>query len=218
LHENLKDGLKISQIKSSKYFTSVKEFYAWLFYIFLKGGVFITKLSSDREQKYILERYKQMGDFLKKTDPEKVFQFLGGLSAKEMNNVSQNDVSQITKMYHKFMNFNHVDKMPVGLSTEIIDYINSISSQMKEYQKALTERESQESRIREHKDQQALEVIETHKKQKMCQEVLEKEKYLEGFQILSTISDKMMNEDLKCKLLYLWIAFQKPAVLFFFCP
>ena len=212
LYEDLKYGLKISKMKSNKCFSSPEEFYAGLFYIFLKGGVFITKLSSDREHKYILERYRQLGTFLKKTDPERIFQFLGGLSVKEMRNVSQNDVSQVTKMYYKFMTFNHVDKMPVGLSTEIIDHINSISSQMKEYQKALTERETQEAREREHKDQQALEVMETHKKQKVCQEFLEKEKYLEGFQILSTIPDKRMNEELKCKLLYLWIAFQKPAV------
>ena len=212
LYEDLKEGLKISKIKSRKCFSSPEEFYAGLFYIFLKGGVFITKLLSDREHKYILERYKKLSDFLKNNEPKKVFQLLSALSAEAIQKVSQEDSNQITKIYHNFMTFNHVDKMPVGLSVEIIDHINSVSFQIKEHEKVLTEKETQEAREQEHKDQQALEVMETHKKQKMCQEFLEKEKYTEGFQILSTIPEKMMNEDLKCKLLYLWISFQKPSV------
>ncbi|MCY4512823.1 MAG: response regulator [Bdellovibrionales bacterium] len=211
LSELLKDGLKISKIKSSKCFSSPEEFYKGLFYIFLKGGINITKLLSDREHKYILERYKKLGNFLNQTDPEEVFQFMGALSVGAMRNVMQTDVSQVTKIYHKFMTFNHVDKMPVGLSTEIVDRINFVSSKVKEYQKILTEKDIQVAREREHKDQQAMEVMETHKKQKVCQELLEKEKYKEGFQVLSTVSDKMMNGELKCKLLYLWIAFQEPS-------
>ena len=212
LYGDLKEGLKISNIKSGKRFSSPEEFYAGLFYIFLKGGVFITKLLSDREHKYILERYKQLSDFLKTSDPKRVFQLLGALSVEAIHKVVQDNSSQITKIYHSFMTFNHVDKMPPGLSVEIIDHINSVSSQIKEYEKILTEKEIRDAREREHKDQQAVEVMETHKKQKMCQELLEKEKYMDGFQVLSTISEKMMNEELKCKLLYLWIAFQKPSV------
>ena len=211
-YEYLKEGLKISNIKSGKYFPSSEEFYVGLFYIFLKGGVFIAKLFSDREHKYILERYKRLSDFLKNNEPKKVFQFMGALSAEAIYKASQEDPDKIAKIYRSFMTFNHVDKMPPGLSTEIIDYINSVSSQIKQCEKILTERETQEAREREHKDKQALEVMEAHKKQKMCQDFLEKGKFKEGFQILSTISEKIMNAELKCKLLYLWIAFKKPSV------
>ena len=212
LSEPLREGLKISQMKSSKCFSSPEKFYKGLFYIFLKGGAYLTKFLSDREHGYILERYKKLGDFFKKTDPDQAFQFIGGISAENLYSFLHNDISQITKIYRKFMTFNHVDKLPAGLSTEIVDHVNSVSVRVKEYQKSLTEKDIQEVREQEYKDQKAKEIMEAHKKQKICQEFLEKEKYEEGLQILSTIPDKMMNEDIKCKLLYLWVAFQAPSV------
>ena len=204
--EGLKEGRKISEIKEGNGESSPENFYAELFYLFLKGGVFITGISSNIQHEHIKERYKKMEEVFKNKNSREVFQLLSGKDGKEMN-----DANKVIKTYHHFMSFNHIDKMPRDLPREATAAINSVSSQVKECRLELTNKENSQEKAKKEVNQQALKMIETHRKQKMCQEFLEKEDYAQGFRILSSLPNEVMHTEMKCKLLYLWIAFQKPS-------
>ena len=203
--EGLKEGMRFSEMKAEG--DSPEKFYAEFFYLFLQGGILVTENSFNKQYEYLKERYVKLEELFKNKKPREIFQLLSGLSGKEMS-----DEGQVIKTHRNFMNFNHIDKMPSGLPKHITVSVNSASFQINERRLELTSKETSQKKSKEEINQKALKMIETHKKQKMCQELLEKENYMEGFKVLSSLSDEIMSGELKCKLLYLWIAFQKPAV------
>ena len=204
--EGVKEGVKLSEIRAGAGGGSSEEFSAAIFYLFLKGGISITGASSNIQYEHIKERFLKLEEVFKKKKPREVFQLLSGRDRNEMS-----DENLIIKTYHYFMSLNHIDKMPVGLPENVTALINSVSSQIKECRLVLTNKELFQEKEKKEANQQAIKMIETHRKQKMCQEFLEKEDYAQGFKVLSALPDEVMNNELKCKLLYLWIAFQKPS-------
>ena len=206
LESTFLSGKSFAEIRSSSSFSD-KEFYSQLCYILLKGDVFVKNDYSYLQYDYLHERYHYLIEFISKMQPLEAFRLIGGLESQ-----GSCDMERVKKLYRQFMQHNHTDKLPRNLPKEVVDKINVVLLKIKEYMIFLTDEKIQMAAIQKKKDLEIKSIIMNQKKRKLVYHYLEQGKYAEGFKSLFELPESMFKEDPLCKLLYLWIAFQRPSL------
>ena len=200
---DLKSGMKLKEVYS-KYSNDKNFFYSSLLYILLKGDVYLSESKESIKYNHLFERYQSLGwliDQIKK--PEKLFLHLCALPE-----ASSLTPGEIKSAYLNFIKHNHPDSFPFNLPKDILELIGKILAQMKHLYDVCCDPtlKMQEDKKVKQKSMEK-EIILTEKK-KICERHLTEEKYEKASFLITSVSQKVIDEEIHWQLLYLWLYFK----------
>ena len=124
--EDLKSGMKLKGIYN-KYMNDKNSFCSYLFYVLLKGNVYLSEDTTNLKYYRFYERYQSLYKFINKIKkPEHLFLHLSGLPK-----TSEIETIKIKEAYLHFIKCNHPDSIPFDLPKDLSDLINKILGKVK---------------------------------------------------------------------------------------
>ena len=201
---DLKSGIKLKGIYN-KYIGDKNLFCFYIIYILLKGNVYLSEDNVSVKHQYLYERYKKLYHFINKSKTAKdIFSKLSGFPENQQLNQAE-----IKAIYNDFLQHNHPDKMDYGLPADFLQLVNKTITALKDKY----EKENDPSFIMEREKKRKKERIEQEillsEKKKIIERDLETKAYKPAFSLLSSIPEKVLNEETEWQLIYLWLYFKK---------
>ena len=197
--KELKSEIKLEALYKT-YIKDKNTFCFYIFYILLKGGVFISSKKEDQSSyEYLYERYHNLEKFIKQTAKKDVFQIISGLYGQPLN------AQKKKKIYINFVKYNHLDKMSgYNLSKEIREQINktlvAFRNVYEEETNVTVKKNLQEKEKREILKGKML----LNEKQKKAEHCLMQGDYESVHSILQTVPKSKVDADLEWQMLFVW--------------
>ena len=205
--KELKSEIKLEAL----YKTDTKDkntFCFYLFYILLKGGVFISSRADQSSYEYLYERYQKLEKFIKQTAKKDFFQIVSDVYGKSLNDQKKKEI------YINFLKVNHPDKMSsYNLSKKIIDQINKTLMVFKNVYEEETNTEVKSRLQKKEKEDILKSKILLSEKRKKVERFLIQGNYESAHSILRTVPKNKVDTDLEWQMLFVWFDLKSKKIL-----
>lgn len=194
------DGMKLHAVYK-KYKYNKQNFYLHLLYTLFKGDVYFSESSQDRLHQYLFERYTYLLEFVTKSDAKDLF---NALYSKPEQII---DPKIVKNIYFEFIKNNHTDQFPKNFSKKLLELINSVISKVHDQYQICSDPKLQLQMYQQSQNLKNNEEFDILEKKNSVKKLIKQNKYQDAFNIIQSVSKKVIEKDNSWKIFYLFLNF-----------